>query len=270
MDEYYYKLTSALMNRSELLDDTTDLDEFKLTENKDLFVLALRYKYGIDCRKDINEYITLLDELDKTRPDLKKFIHYEYSDYYLKYDHVPKLQEMYFQSAIEHENRIAIQEHAEFIFDTTINTELDNLIALCKRGVELGNYDCCYLLIDCYAKIRDFEKLCEQFEVLLAHYPSKKIIAEMENILLVKFSPLTSSQLTKFINIILSVNNSSVLSIIGKYINHITPDMIFAIISSVGINNNRNKLDKLLYIFNNNSLLFESFINNVQALHNKD
>ena len=272
--EYYYDLEAALAFRSEYSEDISDLDKFKLDETKDLFVLALCYKYGINCIKDIEGSVKLLNELEISNPELKKFIYYQLSDYYMKNTSVAgkiatsKLREVYFQSAIDHGHRVAMQEQAALLLDFGSGSceNEERAIALCETALSLGNTDCVDLLIECYMRTKKYKKACE---LLSKYLKPKDQIALINNI--IKCQPLEINELIMQLFLSLSVNTA--LEFLSGYI---TTEMIIELLRLVKNNEqsflDKNILPKILYIFNHNTVLFENFIyhvSNANVLHNK-
>jgi hypothetical protein len=255
-EDYYYKLENILSAQNDLSISESELKDLNLEENKkDPFVQALLYKYGIIYEKDDNKFFEFLNiaEVESYNDShLRKFIHYQFSDYYLKCDINMKLYEIYFNSAISMNHKFAIQEKIEEMLD--MSNDEKSIIELCFKGIAAGNDDCYYNLIECYEKMKDFTSIAQTFEILLT-FEDKQAPHEFEKVLIRMYS---KENLDIFIKTLILSNNKYTLITIKKYIDCISVELIKSIIK---ISQSENVLRKVLFIFDISLELFKSYVN---------
>ena len=283
IEDYYYRLEEVLASRSIISETYEDLEEFKIKEeiekpgSIDPYVCALCSKYGIYRQVNIEGFfLTLTCILEGVAVsekwndiDIKKFVYYQLSDYYLKYKYNAKLQQHYLDLAVTSGHRAAIQEEAELMFSTGGEDKIPRVIELCNTAIKLGNNDCYVLLIECYTKTKNFTQAIETYEKFIEINNDHNAIKDFH--LFINTHCDDEKYIRRYVEILIKSSNKFTINYILLYKTYIDDNLIAEILLDSDKNEKRNTvlLPKLLCIFNQEPELFANFIDLVcQRLRN--
>jgi hypothetical protein len=177
--EYYYDLEAATSARSSIEIGTNGLEHLDIKNNiDDIFVSALCYKYGIIHDKNIDKYFEILNKIETgvlfmtswNSININAFVYFQLSEYYLMYKSDIKLHDHYLNLAIQNKHRVAMQEHAEYMYNPAGDTDYDKVISLCRDAIKEGNDEARPLLICCYKDTNNFKMLCDEHQYNINAY----------------------------------------------------------------------------------------------------
>lgn len=300
MEEYYYNLENALDARSQLETDLDGLENFKINESKDPYVMALKAKY---LDHDLNKHYSLLQQIlngeihyppwESLSTNIRTFVYNQLSNYWSLLPHKDLIKSSKYNNlAIIGRHRDALYSDAELNFSllTEINPNNTSIILkMLQQVVDAGRTEAYELMIEIQSSLlshinydddvlynNTFLILVDYYEKIINYYSTYNncdFLVKYLNLYEKLFNDFQlrcndentlNKQRKSFITFVCNIEHQYVDKYIIKYSDLIYPSLIQELLKKINTNSSKFTeemvLDRIILIFNLNRLLFHKYI----------